>query len=88
MPATRNADGLYIGAGSDSDDSLHAEDDRDFEESARQTRAKGKGKAIKRTKDKGKGKAKEVRYVSSMACLADNVLAILRLGSSVSEIVG
>lgn len=61
MPATRNADGLYIAAGSDSDDSIRAEDDQDFEEPTRSTnKGKGKAKSAKKSKDKGKGKAKEV----------------------------
>ena len=70
MPTTRNVDGLYIAAGSDSEDSLHAGDDQDYEESLRLSRFKGKPKGPSKKKDKGKGKAKPEDEEEDVAAVA------------------
>lgn len=89
MPSTRNADGLFIAGNSDSDDSLHADGDQDFEETLR-NRSKAKARGLKKVKDKGKGKAKDV--CSCPPCTLNSLLicnvAILRMGSGLSKIMG
>jgi hypothetical protein len=92
MPGRRNADGSYMAVDHSSDESLVADDDdQDFEESARATRSKGKGKVTKTAKDKGKGKAKDVSGYHdwrSNVLIDVAILAILRLGSSLSAFLG